>query len=865
MKIVRRVLILLTFAGYLDTYCQIPDNPHKAPLYWSVYEYHRELELKGESDNYIPEEVFMKNIKMVDSSLKPFGYNMICLDGWGDMDNYNEYGYRSKHSSNWTHDFAWWSDTIQKMGMTMGIYHNPLWINLSAAHSGAMIEGTSIPLSNIVNESEESLWFNWIQIEKPGAKEYIQGNVKYYADMGIKYLRVDFLSWYEDGYDKNYGIVGPIRPQAYYDSALKWMSDACNENNMILSLVMPHLKDEAANEQKYGHMIRINEDVLEGGWKLFNNEHRGVRRDFWSQWANPFDGYTYWSYIAGRNKIILDGDFIRLNSYSNKLEKQTVISLHLLAGGPLSPTDQAGSTMTEENIALYTNSEMLALNTDGFVGRPLTNDPTVDSSQIWTGQLSNGDWIVALFNREDEIINRQFEFSKLGISGNAGIRDLWAHKSLGSMSSIDANIAPHACLVLKVTSDAGTLQNQTITINSINNIDDIQTTSGIKLTGTASSSLDVSYELIYGPATIVNDSVLFTGGTGDILIMAYQNGNDEFAAAVPVPVKFSVTDPKLPYEAFYLIGDATPSGWNIENPVQLQRDRINPYLFAWNGTLTKGELKISTFVGDWCDGDWINASTANQSVSDGSFIITTSCEGPDNKWVLDTNNAGEYNIILDFENSLVEFNKVAPYKHIYLIGDATPSGWDISNPIEMLQDETNPLLFTWTGTLNAGSIKFSTFTGDWCDGDWILANKANQNLSENGYTIYTGCPPENLDNKWYLSEVESGIYTVIVDFESNKVSFFSSTGTIADKKYVSEKYSLCYPNPVRDELTIELFDEELAIVSIYTITGQKIKEFTTEKKITQINIDETNVNGILIVRITTKSFIETHKIISKAI
>jgi len=94
-----------------------------------------------------------------------------------------------------------------------------------------------------------------------------------------------------------------------------------------------------------------------------------------------------WLYILviyrRQEQIILDGDFIRLNTFASNSEKRSVVSGHLIAGGPLSISDEY-STIGGDTW-LIQNEEMLALNLDGFVGLPLSHDPTVDSSQIWTG------------------------------------------------------------------------------------------------------------------------------------------------------------------------------------------------------------------------------------------------------------------------------------------------------------------------------------------------------------------------------------------------------------------------------------------------------------------------------------------------
>lgn len=425
------------------------NNPFNAPLYWSVYEHHIEREHAGVSDNYISEDELTANVNWVEEHLKPFGYNMICLDGWGDDSKYNEYGYRTTHSKNWEHNYQWWANNLQQKGMNLGMYGNPLWVIRSAADAGVKIKGTDIPLKNITNYDENALWFTWVQVDKPGAEEYVKGYVQHFADMGIKYYRVDFLSWFETGTDQNLGKVGPNRPKEHYEKALRWMKEACDANGMFLSLVMPHLNNEAELEVQYGHMVRVNDDVGTGGWEMFSDRNRGKRTyNEWSQYDSAFDGYIYWSSISGRNKMILDGDFIRLKTMANNEEKKSVISLHMLAGGPVSIADQVHSI--KNDLWLYQNKELLSLREDGFVAKPLSNDPNTTDSQIWKGKLSNGDWIIGIFNRENTTQTRSINFSSLGITGNAKVRDLWSHQDLGEKQSHEVEVPAHGVQVIKV-------------------------------------------------------------------------------------------------------------------------------------------------------------------------------------------------------------------------------------------------------------------------------------------------------------------------------------------------------------------------------------------------------------------------------
>jgi hypothetical protein len=847
-----RIIIICCLSGSYATVALGQDNPYKAPLYWSVYEYCYSV------DGAIPESEWLANIDWVDHNLKSFGYDMICIDGWGDDNQYNQFGYRNKHSDEWTHDYAWWSTELQSRGMTLGMYYNPLWINRSAAASGIKIKGTDIPLSSLIDETEDALWFTWVQVDRPGAEAYVKGYVQHYADMGVKYLRVDFLSWFESGVDKG-TIVGPDRPHEHYETALRWMREACDAYGMFLSLVMPNLKDEAIIEIQYGHMVRINEDVAFGTWTRFNNLDRGIRYSGWSQYHNTFDGYTYWSHISGRNNMILDGDFIRINTMANDEEKKTVISLHAMAGGPLSVADQY-STIGND-LWLYQNNEILALNQDGFVGKPLSNNPTDKSSQTWKGQMSNGDWIIGLFNREENIENRHLEFSTLGIEGSAKVRDLWAHNDLGGINAISADIPPHGCIIYKVVPGDNPLQSQTIEFNSIADVENTILTPQINLTATASSDLPVSYEVIYGPAKVNGEKLIFTGGTGEILITASQLGNEEYGAAIPVPVIFYATDPIQPFENLYLLGDATPVGWNIGSPLKMTQNETNPYLWEWEGELKAGEFKMPTFTGDWCDGAWINASQPNQILSATDYITTFGCDGPDNKWRVNTSDAGDYKITVDVENETILIMPIEEpdYESIFLLGDATPIGWNISAPIPMVRDETNPFLFTWEGVLVPGELKFPTFKGDWCDGEWINASQPNQALSATDYIITYGC--DGPDYKWRVSSSEVGTYMISIDLKNKSMSIAPKTSSIdVSHEEQTHEFSV-FPNPASDHLNINFLKETSALVTIYSITGNILYQEEEIGLQTSINLSGLNTSGLLLIKISTENSSEVFKVL----
>jgi hypothetical protein len=519
-------------------------------------------------ENFIPESEFLANIDWVEAHLKPYGFDMVAIDGWGDTHTLSENGYRASHSRHWEHHYAWWSARLRAGGMRLGMYENPLLVHVQPSDTTTMIVGTQIAVSSLLGEPDERSTFRWAQVDRPGAEQYVKGYIEYYADMGIDHLRVDFLSWYENGFDRNLGRIAPERPREHYATALRWMREAADRYGVQLSFAMPHLHDEAELERQFAHGFRINDDVDFGTWWHFSEKNRGIRFETWSQWANAVDGFTYWSYLSGRDRVRLDGDFIRMNTYATDAERRSVLSMHLVAGGPIAVADRHDTI--GDSLWVYQNEEMLALNKDAFVGQPLTNDPTNERSQIWTGRMSNGDAIVALFNRESTPRTRSLPFADIGVTGEVTVRDLWQHAPLGPMSSISVKLAPHASMVVRLTKGRSTCKPQSVQLAAIADVE--YGNPGPMLSATATSGLPVQFEVSLGPARVDGRHAQPTGPSGIVHVVASQPGNGTWCAAMPVVGSFAVLGGHQ--QATYMGASLTNRSPNISSYSALRRFRF---------------------------------------------------------------------------------------------------------------------------------------------------------------------------------------------------------------------------------------------------------------------------------------------------
>lgn len=64
----------------------------------------------------------------------------------------------------------------------------------------------------------------------------------------------------------------------------------------------------------------------------------------------------------------------------------------------------------------------------------------------------------------------------------------------------------------------------------------------------------------------------------------------------------------VPYEMIYLVGDAAPCGWSIDDATPMMPDDSDAYTFTWEGELNAGELKFTCDKqSDW-GGAWFLAS-----------------------------------------------------------------------------------------------------------------------------------------------------------------------------------------------------------------------------------------------------------------
>ena len=217
-------------------------------------------------------------------------------------------------------------------------------------------------------------------------------------------------------------------------------------------------------------------------------------------------------------------------------------------------------------------------------------------------------------------------------------------------------------------------------------------------------------------------------------------------------------------DALYIVGDATPNSWNIDNPVALEKK--SDYIFEYEGTLEKGEMKACLTTGSWdvpflrpeSNGCIIN----HEGIASETFVYTT---GPDNKWYVDE--PGIYRLTFDLEHWTIAAQYVGEYtpaSKLYMIGEATDGGWSWDNATVIEASADNDEIFVWEGELGRGSLKAAREKD--FSAPFYRPAAADCEISENGAAsdamVFTTSP----DDQWKV--VVAGKYRLTFDTANMK-------------------------------------------------------------------------------------------------
>lgn len=304
---------------------------------------------------------------------------------------------------------------------------------------------------------------------------------------------------------------------------------------------------------------------------------------------------------------------------------------------------------------------------------------------------------------------------------------------------------------------------------------------GVMKTGTykfilSNTSLFPSYtqgaaqgSVVYNETETANETLFSVGKEGFYsLILNIETGTLE------------AVYPTTEYENVWMIGAATTAGWEIMNAVKLKKDPTNQVAFYYEGWLNAGEMKFPLELRpDWNIAAFMPIENGTNENGD-NRMERIEAGGHDYKWNI--SKADNYRVTLNTYTMTIEFGKPervipdeVPYKTVWMLGDATPAGWDQGRePFTYDFDAMEKGTFYWEGELKAGTFKcpvnvdpsfqITSFMPSSVEEgeDWAPLTETNAVVVE---------PGEGIDHKWKVEENEAGDYRVELNVISNTIKF----------------------------------------------------------------------------------------------
>ena len=240
--------------------------------------------------------------------------------------------------------------------------------------------------------------------------------------------------------------------------------------------------------------------------------------------------------------------------------------------------------------------------------------------------------------------------------------------------------------------------------------------------------------------------------------------------------------PESAYDKIWMIGGATPAGWNIMSSVELQKDPVNQVAFIYEGQLYPGELKFPLELKDDWDVPFLMPVADQTGITGDNRMehVPAGTEDHDYKWrIQDT---GLYKVTLNTYEMTIKFEKQqtpeipsdVPYKAVFMTGDATPNGWYTPFTIAFMYDHTaGKGTFVWEGVLNAGQIKFPLSNTSGFECDYLMPKNVDASniapLTETAMEMIPYPASGENDKKWEVTD--AGTYKITLNVINMTVHF----------------------------------------------------------------------------------------------
>ncbi|WP_432178153.1 alpha-galactosidase D [Streptomyces sp. NBC_00063] len=395
--------------------------------------------------SYLTEANVLQQADAMASKLKKYGYEYVNIDAgwWRDKTwkpEFDAYARQKADPDRFPHGMKSVADHIHAKGLKAGIYL-PAGLEKEAYGDG------KTPVANAADCTTADIVYGdlrttngWdsaykLDFSKPCAQKYIDSQARLVADWGYDFLKLDGVG------------PGSGKSGDQYDN----VADVAAWNKAIAAAGRPvHLEiswsldiGHAADWKRYSNGWRIDTDV-----ECYCNTLVSWENSVDDRWDDA-PGWTRHAGPGGWNDLdSLDVGNGAMDGLT-KAERQSYATLWAIAKSPLYTGDDL-TELDSYGVSLLTNREVIALNQGSTPpARPVTPS---DAQQVWAARNANGSYTVALFNLSDAPASVTADWSALGFTGKAGVRDLWNHENLGTYrNKVTQALPAHGSRLFTVT------------------------------------------------------------------------------------------------------------------------------------------------------------------------------------------------------------------------------------------------------------------------------------------------------------------------------------------------------------------------------------------------------------------------------
>jgi alpha-galactosidase len=268
--------------------------------------------------------------------------------------------------------------------------------------------------------------------KRPGSRGYEFADARQYAAWGVDYVKYDWCHTSTQDAKESYTLMSEAirkagRPMVF--SLCEWgLSKPWNWAKPV-----GHLWRTTGDIQNSWNTPDAKEGKVWGGGVIINLDMQ--------QGLEGYAGPGHWN----------DPDMLEVgNGVLTPNENQAHFSLWCMLAAPL----MAGNDirhMDQATLRILTNREAIAIDQDplGKQGYKLKD---YGEQEVYVKPLANGDTAICFFNRSSLPWKLRADWAELGFRENLFLRDVWAHKNLGTTAKpLTATLPEHAVLLLRLS------------------------------------------------------------------------------------------------------------------------------------------------------------------------------------------------------------------------------------------------------------------------------------------------------------------------------------------------------------------------------------------------------------------------------